>query len=169
MATFGKTTQGVSSQLLAADKKFGCKFTIAESGTATKITAYLEVGNGKAMIYSDSGGAPNALLVTSSELGFGSPGWNDYTIADTNLIANTPYWLAVILNVGATYYYDVGAANQERENSDTYADGPSDPFGAGTDQAREVSIYCTYTPVGVGGMSAKSIRVPLEVVEMTGG
>lgn len=104
----------------------------------------------KAGIYSDNSGAPDALSVASSEVTITSSAgsWFDFTIADTALTASTDYWLAVIIGTQECgYFYDAGTNNQQANNADTYSDGFADPFGSPSYNDRDVSIYCTYSPL----------------------
>ena len=157
--SFGLTTIGSVNTAFGPDKKRVSKYTLSEAGDVSKLTLYL-AGAGVAgtqvvrgVIYADATGEPGALLATTSEIsGTGSdPGaWRDLPFASPVRLAAGNYWLGFISGPTTSvlkFYFDeyVGAY---RTNTDTYADGPTDPFGGGTTAyLRNISIYATYTPV----------------------
>jgi hypothetical protein len=155
MATFGYTTIGASSSGLLGDRKKGYRFQCAENGTATSLSWYGKANSGtisvRLGIYSDNGGAPNALLGYTSEItnvGTTPQWWTANLVSSVSLQANTWYWLCFIVSGASGYYYDTGTANYGAYNSDAYSDGFANPFGTPTYDNKELSIYCTYTPGG---------------------
>jgi hypothetical protein len=160
MATFGYMTKGGSTAQWGTGYLRGCKFTIAEAGQANSITMYLKGGtaakNFRCLIYADNGGYPGALVAVTETLSIavGWDGWKTFQIASGGaLSANTPYWLFGWSEAsGSTIYayYDAGDTNQATYSSATW-DGAPDPFPSGGSQyARKISVYCTYTPSGGG-------------------
>jgi len=146
----GKKTVGAIPQTLPAHYKQATKFTLAADTTITTILAYAAAVTGtvsaRAVIYADAAGSPAALLATSDELpGIDTtPAWREFTLPTPVDLDPGDYWLGVIVPAGTNLYYDAGSTEQTRFNIDTYADGPSDPFGApGLSLDREYSIYAT--------------------------
>jgi hypothetical protein len=164
MATFGKTTVGSNTwdMYVADGVKCGCKFTLSESASVSKISVYAKstfLGNrhyGYAAIYSDSAGAPNALLGSTNENDFTStPAWVDFTFDPPLTLSPGIYWLTFLAADAGPHpydspwfmsYYDAGTPNQTAWRYDTYPF--DDPFGAPGGYADyEMSIYATYTPL----------------------
>jgi len=149
-STFGKTTVGGSYSGVSGDYKFACRFYLANDGTVTKITWYGRANpmggstaNVRAGIYSDSNGAPDALLASSDEVTISTTAhWWEFTLS-ASLTAGY-YWLAIITDSAVYRYHDTGATDQAAYNEDTYSDGFSDPFGSvAAYQNYEISIYAT--------------------------
>ncbi len=130
----------------------GSKFSMnSENGTLSKITAYTKkttagTMNKIAALYSDSSGAPNAPLATSSVTGGvgTTASWVDMTMPSYSLASGTTYWLWQGHDSSATVYWDTGSTNQYALKSITYPDW-SNPITSPTYFARKVSIYATYT------------------------
>lgn len=157
MATFGKTSIGASWGNDGGDGKTGCKFTLSETASVTKLTMYIRgTGSGpqvcKAVIYSDAAGSPNALLGTGSEITIAlsqAESWVDLPFPAPVALSPAAYWLGKIAgdnSGGMDVAFDV-VTDAVAFNSDTYADGPSDPFGAPGLAAQERSVYATYSDV----------------------
>lgn len=133
---FGTNTIGPNYDGPYADWKHACKYTLAQ-GTSIKAikaytSAYADTAKAKAVIYADSAGAPAALLATSQEVtGIDTaPAWRTFTFATPVDLAAGTYWLGLILgDMRCRRYYDTGTSNQTCSAPDTYADGPSDPWG----------------------------------------
>jgi hypothetical protein len=102
------------------------------------------------VIYADSGGAPGALLGTSSPLTFSSTnaaGWFDLPLPAPLKLAAGNYWIG--FSSGNTAYvaafrYDNVAGSLDY-NSNLYTSGPSNPFGSPTVISLQLSLYATYT------------------------
>jgi hypothetical protein len=147
---FGKKTIGGSNLTIPANYKQATKFTLAAATTITAILAYGHASAGtisaRALIHADSAGSPGALLATTRETAGidTTPAWRTF---DTPIPINLPagdYWLGVIVSASATFYFDAGSTDQTAFNTDTYADGPANPFGTPTlRQDTEYSIYAT--------------------------
>jgi hypothetical protein len=153
--TFGKTSVGASVDSFAANRKRVNRYALPSAGSVTKLSVYLAPGGiaGQQLIegvvYSDSGGAPNALLGTSTPLTFlstNTAGWYDLTFTTPLNLAAGNYWIGVI--TGATgsvagFRYD-SVTNSRDLNSNTYTSGPTNLFGAVTTDSEQMSLYATY-------------------------
>jgi hypothetical protein len=137
---------------LKKDNKRGSKFTLSEKGYVTSLTFYGKTGGGakspfvvKGTIYSDSSGAPNALLGTTQEITISRTlQWWTANFAPSISLSAGDYWLVLHNGTKVDGYYDTGATNQTAKNADTYSDGPADPFGTPTYTSRVFSIYANY-------------------------
>ena len=155
--TFGKTNVGSSTDQFAASRKRANRYALPTAGAVTRLTIYL-APTGKAgqqvmkgIIYSDQGGAPSALLGVTEQLTFQSTnaaGWYEMKFAAPVKLAAGNYWIGVITgsttNV-AGFRYD-SVANSRDYNNNSYASGPSNPFGSVNIDAEQTSLYATYTP-----------------------
>ena len=105
----------------------------------------------KGVIYSDVGAKPEALLGVSEQLTFKSTnatGWYDLPFASPVKLAAGNYWIGVITgatNGVAGFRYD-SVAGARAYNANTYASGPTSPFGAVTTDNEQFSLYATYAP-----------------------
>lgn len=157
MATFGKTTNGGSTTNSSADRKKVSTATPSSSGTATSITirGNITVENTtiKGLVYADSAGAPGALLAVGSEITVNSTSEAEWTGSITfSVVSGTPYWIGYHQKDPGTGSFTISrdaTANQSQTNTDTYADGPTDPFGTPTAEAGPVDVYVTYNEAGV--------------------
>ena len=158
-ATFGKTTVGASSDTFLADRKRVNRYALTTAGSVTKLSIYLAhaASSGqqllKGLIYSDSAGAPGALLAVSEPLTFTSTsanGWYDMTFSSPVSLAAGNYWIGII--TGATsgvagFRYD-SVSGARDYNANTYTSGPTNPFGSLTTDSEQASLYATYTTAG---------------------
>jgi hypothetical protein len=155
--TFGKTAVGASSDSFVAERKRVNRYALPVAGSVTKLSIYLAhtATSGqqvlKGLIYSESTGAPGALLGVSEQLTFtssSSTGWYDLVFpSPINLTAGN-YWIGVI--TGATggvtgFRYDSVSGSRDY-NANTYSSGPTNPFGAFTTDSEQTSLYATYSP-----------------------
>jgi fibronectin type 3 domain-containing protein len=151
-STFGKTTIGPNSDSTGGSNYVvACRYTMPESGSITKITAYIQSydgapHNGKAALYTDSAGVPGAKLAESSEVSISSLNWYDFPISYVNTQGSRDLWLAITVQNGWRYKYDAGSSNQEAYRSYTYPNFP-DPSTPQGYHAFAMSIYATYTTV----------------------
>jgi len=148
-----------------ANYKCGCRYQLTVPGLVSKLTVYGSNNDApyddcyiKGLIYADAAGpAPGALAATGDAVFFASNAgadWYDLTLpAPVNLSAGY-YWLTWIGDSAATGFAVRGdtTGGTRRYNADTYSDGPTDPFGAGTDSAHKQCIYATYT-TGIGKLA----------------
>jgi subtilisin family serine protease len=159
--TFGKTTIGVYFDGgMYANYKIVHTATLSVSGQVTKLSLYATPGASspspqglKAVIYADSGGSPGALLATGTEVTYrgniNGSGWFDLPFAAPVTLTPGTYWLGFITGStteGLGYAYD-SVANSRAYNPNSYASGPTNPFGSSTKDSEQASIYATYTPV----------------------
>lgn len=150
--TFGYTTIAITEFSNVASQTFAHLYTLSQAGTVTLMSTYFHTVTGpytaKALIYSDSAGAPNALLATSAEY-IPAPNvsqWNNVSISATLITAD--YHLAWITPAGSAafnYLCDSGSATQMYRTTDTYSAPASTYPGGATTAARQCSIYATYT------------------------
>src|SRR5262249_46323140 len=138
-----------------SDRKRTNRYTLATAGSVSKLSVYLTptgvLGQEllKGIIYADAGGAPGALLGVSEQLAFVSTdveGWYDLHFSSPLKLAAGKYWIGVITG-GATrvagYRYDNVPGSRDY-NANSYASGPSNPFGSFTTDAEQMSLYATY-------------------------
>lgn len=154
--TFGLTSVGVNSDMMVPDRKRATKATLTVSGSVNKLTMYLaptgvsgqEIMKG--ILYADQGGVPGALLGVTKAFTFSSSnaaGWYDMTFPSAIALAPGTYWIGVISG-NATHVagFRWNSVSQIRAlNSNTYASGPSNPFGTATIDSEQMSIYASYT------------------------
>jgi hypothetical protein len=163
--TFGTTAPGGAWGCPGANAKYGNKYTLGENGTVTKITAYMQ-GNAtttgsqrfRTMIYAAdaAGGGPGTLLATSQEAivaATAAPGPVDFPFASAVSLTAGDYWLAQQSGASGQRACLSGTATAESDfNTDTYTDGPSNPFSASGTVKTEVNqwtLYATYETVDV--------------------
>lgn len=163
MATFGKTTNGASQSQSSTDRKKVSSAVPSSSGTATSITIRGRITAEstviKGVIYADSGGAPGALLAVSNEITVNSTTEQEWTgaLAGANQItitSGTTYWIGWHQQDPGSGFFEIsrdGTSGQSQTNTDTYSDGPSDPFGVPSAEAGPVDVYVTYTEETGGG------------------
>jgi Ig domain of plant-specific actin-binding protein len=144
-----------------ANYKIVHKATLTSSGSVTKLSLYAIPGvhspapqSIKAVIYSDSGGSPGALLATGSEVVYrgnvNKTGWLDLPFSAAVALAPGTYWLGFITGSeteGLGYVYDV-AGGSRAYSTNAYSSGPSNPFGAASKDSEQASIYATYVSSG---------------------
>jgi hypothetical protein len=154
---FGFTAVGGNSDLMGADRKRVDHFQLSVAGSVSKLSMYLApTGTSgqqvlKGVIYADQSGVPGALLGVSNELTFHSTdqtGWYDLVFPSPVALQAGTYWIGVISgatsNVTGFRYSTVTGARAL--NTNTYASGPSNPFGTATIDSEQMSIYAVYTP-----------------------
>jgi predicted esterase len=151
--TFGNSNILPSTDgYFSANQKAGCKFTLSEAGTVTRITAYVWAASGtanlKAVIYADNSGSPGAKQGTDSQQTSVTTthGWYNFTFSTGISLSAGTYWLTLITSAQTYWAYGGGSTNQSALNGDTYSDGATNPFGTGSVRYNLVtSIYATYT------------------------
>jgi YD repeat-containing protein len=146
--TFGYTTAGASSADTGAAA--GSKYSMPEDGTVTQISVYTKATTGTintgAAMYSDSSGAPNALLTshTSTPSQGTTASWVDVPVTSYAATSGTNYWLWGWSSASRTVYWDSGSTNQYNIQGMTWPVW-NNPITPGTYFARKTSIYATYT------------------------
>jgi hypothetical protein len=156
-ASFGKTSVGASSDAFVAERKRVNRYGLPTSASVTKLNVYLApTGTAgqqvlKGVVYADANGAPGALLGVSEQLTFASTnaaGWYQFAFSNPLKLAAGNYWMGVMTGPTAHvagFRYDTVAASRDW-NANTYASGPSNPFGAVTTDGEQASVYASYTP-----------------------
>jgi hypothetical protein len=157
--TFGRTTIGATSSAgMAADQKRGSKFTLPDKATLLRLSAYLDGLGGpttgqqtvRMVLYKDTNGVPDSLRAQSNIVTI-TPGttgrWVNFTTPATPLDPGQ-YW--IVIHTGATQGIvrnrgGDGPDNWYGLNTDTFADGPSNPFGTGASGTGTLSVKATYT------------------------
>lgn len=162
MATFGRTANGTGTTQSTIDRKKVMAAMPPSSGTVASISirgARNTGGNAviKGVIYADNAGSPGARLAVSDEITVDSATEQEWVgaFSGENLISvvgGTTYHIGWIQqSPGFVISRSSTNDSPSRTNSDTYADGPSNPFGAATDESGPVDVYVTYTEAGGGG------------------
>jgi hypothetical protein len=103
----------------------------------------------KGVIYSDASGKPEALLGATEQLTFKSTntaGWYDLQFASPVKLAAGNYWIGVMTGAtaGVTGFRYDSVAGARNYNANTYASGPTNPFGAVTTDSEQMSLYASY-------------------------
>ena len=155
--TFGKTSLGASSDTMAANRKRVNAYTITAPVAVSKLSMYLQPTATpgtqalRGVIYADAGGAPGALLASSTEFSYASTqpaGWYALPFAAPVNLAAGRYWIGVLSGAGtgvAGFRWD-WAAGSRIYNLNTYTTGASNPFGGSTTtDGEQMSIYASYT------------------------
>jgi hypothetical protein len=157
---FGRTTVGTApSAGMGTNQKRGSKFTLAEAGTVTSFSAYLD-GNGGAsgsedvriVLYRDANGTPGVKLAESNvvTINSGAAGaWVTFPATQATFVTAGSYWLVIHTGGTAGIARNMGDGTTDPNwysNADTFSDGPSDPFGTGNAGTGTISIYASYTP-----------------------
>jgi subtilisin family serine protease len=187
-ATFGKNSVGASSDSFLADRKRVSRYALPSAGAVSKLSIYLAPTgiSGqqllKGVVYADATGAPGALLGASEPLTFKSTnaaGWYDLVFSSALKLAAGNYWIGATTgassNVAGFRYTSVSGARDYNANS--YASGPTNPFGAVTTDAEQASLYATYatapdgtaptTPQGLGATATGPTQVNLSWTSST--
>ncbi len=144
--TFGKNTVGGSTDTVTQGNVFGSKFIAPDNGTITSITAYIysfNAGQAQVMIFSDTNGAPNALLVSSGIQNIiEAAQWVNFQLS-LPINQGSTYWICVnaVSSGGVIYFYDQGQTNQFV----TGIVSATNTFQNPTFASNAMSIYATYT------------------------
>ena len=156
-STFGKTTVGASADTFISERKRVNRYALPVPGSVTKLSLYM-VPSGtsgqqlmKGLLYADTGTAPGALLAVSEQFTFkstNSAGWYDLVFSSPVKLAAGNYWIGVMTGTtaGIASFRWTSVAGSRDYNTNAYASGPTNPFGAVTTDAEQTSLYATYTP-----------------------
>jgi hypothetical protein len=155
-ARFGKTTVGAFKGALAGERKHVNEYQLAVAGKVGGLTVYLEptatIGQQEleGVIYSDGPHGPESLLNVSFPVTFvsGEPaGWYTLGFPIASELPPGDYWIGLLAGGPsgvAAYRYDaVAGAGASGRNS--FAFGPTNPFGETVMDEQQVSLYATYT------------------------
>jgi hypothetical protein len=152
---FGKNAVGLNWESLGGDNKTVSRFVLYDPANVVSLSAYLQ-GSGttgteelKAVIYTDAAGIPDARAAVSQEMrvsGTDPAAWITFALPSPVSLAPGVYWLGENTGPSGGVVQQAGdpLATDAAWNRDTYADGPSDPFGASMSYGLERSIYATY-------------------------
>ena len=165
MPTFGKLTDGANSNTSSVDRRAASQATPQFNGQVSSITFRIWLDsagttNAKGVIYSDSAGSPGTLLATSDEITVTNTTEQALTanFSGANRIyitGGTPYWIGFIQKdpgVPSVIRSQDGTASLQASDTDTYATGPTTPWGAATLISGPLDVYVTYD--GGGGTTA---------------
>lgn len=160
MATFGNLTDETGTNTGWDNQKIVGKFTLGVPGAVSKLTIKIAntgtshaACNIKGVIYADSAGSPGALVAVGTAVAVAdnaAAAAVDLAFASNVNLTAANWWLGFIADSGAVgflfYANNTSGGNTAYDWSDTYSDGPTDPFGA-PDQTttRNMAIYATYT------------------------
>jgi hypothetical protein len=173
--TLGYTSIGASqTQGLTANWKVASLASLSNQLVVNRIRWYLRGGAAaqacRAMLYANTSfNEPGTLIASSDETLIAAgraAGWVDFPIAAQTLQAGA-YWIALSYGEtsGSIVLYFTDAVGQERYNTDTFADGPSDPFGTASGPAATLSAYADFVvatdaPVALSAAgNASTVRV----------
>lgn len=163
-STIGNSAIGTTTFSNASSYKTAYR-TVTGSSGGTVNSASVFVGTVDAAsnnqysiaIYSDSGGAPAALLAQTQVGTLAELSWNTASFAiPVTLLGNTPYWFAYETN-GSTgsvnnFLISPGSSNQLRYNATSWSgNSPNWPaaFGALTGSSNDmISLYVTVSSAG---------------------
>ncbi|HME03373.1 MAG TPA: S8 family serine peptidase [Solirubrobacteraceae bacterium] len=155
--TFGKTTVGASSDYFGFERKRVNRYALATAGSVTRLSVYLApTGTSgqqvlKGLIYADASGTPAALLGVTEQLTFkstNSAGWYELVFPSPVKLEAGSYWIGVMTGATAKvagFRYDSVSGSRDY-NTNAYASGPTNPFGAATTDSEQTSLYATYAP-----------------------
>lgn len=156
-ATFGYETIGGSYES-HTNSITGSHFTCPESGTADSITVHCDAsvdpGNGKCAIYKEG---DDSLVGPTGEVACSTWDWLafDFSAPKPDL-TNIEYWLVLAYNPITKYIdYDSNGSGKGGYEAFSYNSFPASESLIG--EAREYSIYCTYTPT-VAGIVPQAMR-----------
>jgi subtilisin family serine protease len=171
---FGKTSVGATTDSgMFANYKIVHSATLPVAGSVSKLSLYAVPGINspspqtlKAVIYADSGGSPGALLATGTEVTYtgstNGSGWFSLPLATPVQLTAGSYWLGFITSTttkGIGYRYD-SVANSRAFNENSFASGPTNPFGTATKDSEQASLYAQYTPTTQSSSPPANTAVP---------
>jgi len=173
-AAFGKTSVGANyDNGMFANYKIVNSATLSVPASVSKLSVYAIPGINspspqalKAVIYADSGGSPGALVATGTEVTYkgnvNGTGWFDLPFSSPVALGAGSYWIGFITgstNEGMGYVFD-WVSGSRAYNQNGFANGPTDPFGAATQDSEQASIYATYTQTGGSSSPPVNLNAP---------
>jgi hypothetical protein len=158
---FGRVTiAGTPSVYMGADRKRASKFTLADTGHLTQLYAYVDGQGGttgtqslQMDLYRDSNGVPGTKVAASQIRTFdqtATPAWRTFSVTGLPLLTPGDYWIAIHsgLTGGVTRnYVDTNYPNGATNwftNTDTFSDGATSPFGAGSTGSGTLSVFAMF-------------------------
>ncbi len=137
---------GTSTQL-PANTKYGTQITMPSAGLITKVQiqfAQAKTVNTRAMIYSDSAGLPGALVAQSGVHTTVVNGLNTYTmLVPYSVVSGTKVWIALHANAKVNWI-TASSVVGAKFNTDLFADGPSNPFGAASTSFTKAPVVIVF-------------------------
>lgn len=135
----GNTVAGSgSASLVTGSLRASGKFTVAQSGSITKISIYSSNSSADndfiVGIYTDSSGSPSSLVGYASFENYGTwdTGWKDFDLEIALLSAGT-YWIVETHSASASFtIYRDGLTGGQKSVTLAYGDALPDPFGTPT-------------------------------------
>lgn len=159
MATFGSTTAFSSSSSSSVDRRVASPATPATSGIVLSIFYRCRLDatgscRSKGLIYSDNAGSPDQLLAITDEVTFTNT-TNEWIqgrftgINNIKITSGTQYWIGFIQEdpgvPNVVRIQSTGTVNAQASDTDTYATGPTTPWGVPTLLTGPLSVYVLYT------------------------
>ncbi len=153
---FGLNSIGANSDQMPANRKRVNHYQLSTTVNVSKLTMYLAPTGiqGKqvlmGVIYADRGGSPGRLLAVTSQLTFSSTdsaNWYDLTFSSPVALSAGTYWIGIMSGNTSdiTSFRWISVSNARAINTNTYTNGPSNPFGPANMDSEQMSIYATYT------------------------
>lgn len=153
LSFIGRTTSSTYI-IVSANTKVVSKFTLSENAKANFISVnfYGASANSavKGVIYSDNDGVPDVLLgvTREGELEGISASIINFYFDSAIILPPGDYHIGIIVGNASCYPRVQASTGTNTRNSDTYSDGPSDPFGTpGTALTSEL-VVCLYYVAG---------------------
>lgn len=133
---FGNNTEGsYDVTAVNANFKYVTKYTLGSDDTVYalihQINNVLNGINVNGVIYSDNVGYPDSLLAVSQTVTSVYKGWIVFQLSSPVFLTAGVYWLGLHSDTWIDSCEGSYISNSTYSLADTYADGPSDPFGVG--------------------------------------
>ncbi len=170
-ATVGTGSIGPNSDSMSADRKRANRYTLSVPATVSSLSMYLApTGTAgsqvlQGVMYADDGGLPGSLLATTTSLTYASSqaaGWYVLPFGTPVSLPPGPVWLGVISggsgNVAGFRWTPV--AGSRAANANAYTAGASNPFGAVSTDAEQMSLYATYSSTGPSTAPPFAVTAP---------
>ena len=163
MATFGYTSIGSSNASVGLYGPYFCKFTLAEDGTISSITAYLRLTSTAKYKFAIYDSSKNLLAVTEEGTASDNTArWYTLSLATPLSLSAGDYYLAAHTswyNASGVIAYDAGFTGKDTGYDTTlYSSGFPDPAAFNSSSTvRQYSIYATYTTSTAPIITIKSV------------
>lgn len=148
---------GTNVQTFSGDRSYLCQATPSTGGTVTNGRGRVRLTSAgsttaKIVIYSDSGGEPDAFLAASDEVtvNWTSSTETDFAFSGANqisIVGSTAYWIGFIFNDPGTPSFEMRRNNSSsvvRYKAVTYPT-PPDPFSADGSSNGPLNVVIDYT------------------------
>jgi subtilisin family serine protease len=168
-ATLGTTSIGPNGDSLSANRKRVNRYSLAVPASVSSLSFYLQpTGTAgsqvlQGVLYADTGGAPSSLIATTSTFTYSGSkpaGWYAMPFATAVSVPAGPVWMGVISGGSSNVagFRWTSLARSRVVSPDSFADGPSNPFGASSTDSELMSLYATYTT-----SATSSVAMPFPV------